>query len=112
MVDTNNPNVFNGNEAIAQFPDAGGVVNFGVNSSTNATIYYTPTFDIGLTATPTGAAVPNTPAVSSTNVALPIPYGIVQGSTTVPLGTITLVAAVGVRSRSPINGYPQQEPIN
>ena len=95
MVDTNNPNVFNGNEAIAQFPDAGGVVNFGVNSSTNATIYYTPTFDIGLTATPTGAAVPNTPAVSSTNVALPIPYGIVQGSTTVPLGTITLVAAVG-----------------
>ena len=47
------------NMTIAQFQDAGGTINWGSPSTTN----YTAVFDIGLTV-PSGAAVPNTPAVS------------------------------------------------
>jgi hypothetical protein len=91
-VDTNNPNVFNPSQTIAQFPDAGGLVDYGAATTTN----YTAVFDIGLTVPPAGAPVPNTPAVYSPAQALPVAYGIVQGSTAVPQTTnLTLVAAVG-----------------
>ena len=92
-VDTNNlTGTAATNMMAAQFPNAGGPINYGNASATN----YTAAFEIGLVVNPSGPAVPNTPAVYSPAAPLSLPIGIVQGSTTVPsITNLMLVAAVG-----------------